>query len=484
MNETDDKPVRHLGKHLLGLILLASTVCTAIFTSISFWLDYRTEVNLLDLTYRQSSENSIPGIEKSLYELDFENLKSQARGILKINDFIRVVIFDETGKTIFNLAKPEIDYDEHLLTEKTWPLHFTHRQKKSHIGSLQIYATKHFMFDRLKQKALYFFFSQGLNTLIVSLVILAIVRMLVIRNLIRMSNFVRTITPGEIRTLRLPGNRSKPNELDILCTTINQMSQSLHNSFGQIEREIEKQKQLTINSARLASLGEMAGGVAHEINNPLAIIDGNNQMMRNLARRGRLETDFVLKSTASIERTVARISSIVKGLLYFSKDANDEPWQEVPVGEVLQDVINLWREKMLVKNIEFVVPINLQNHAEKLRCNRIQISQVIVNLLNNAVDATSTLKERWVRLGLEIKPDQVEISVTDSGAGINPEIAPKIMNPFFTTKPFGSGTGLGLSMSVGIVEAHHGTLFHDEQDAHTRFVVSLPLAEPALPQAG
>jgi signal transduction histidine kinase len=106
--------------------------------------------------------------------------------------------------------------------------------------------------------------------------------------------------------------------------------------------------------------------------------------------------------------------------------------------------------------------------------NSIQISQVILNLLNNAFDAIQDATDKWIKIQTYIEHGQVQIRVTDCGHGISNEVAKKIMQPFFTTKPIGKGTGLGLSISKGIVEAHQGKLTIDTESKNTCFVITLP----------
>ena len=107
------------------------------------------------------------------------------------------------------------------------------------------------------------------------------------------------------------------------------------------------------------------------------------------------------------------------------------------------------------------------------QCRSAQVAQVLLNLLSNAYDAVESQVKRWVRISVAARGDEVEIAVTDSGRGIPPKIAPRIMEPFFTTKEIGRGTGLGLSLSKGIAEAHGGRLELDSHSPETRFVLTL-----------
>jgi C4-dicarboxylate-specific signal transduction histidine kinase len=109
----------------------------------------------------------------------------------------------------------------------------------------------------------------------------------------------------------------------------------------------------------------------------------------------------------------------------------------------------------------------------ELVCREVQIAQILLNLLNNAFDAVLQEPEKWVALEIVVRPEAIEFSVTDGGAGIPESVRANMMNPFFTTKPVGQGTGLGLSISSGIAEEHAGSLRFDSTAPHTRFVLTL-----------
>ncbi len=237
------------------------------------------------------------------------------------------------------------------------------------------------------------------------------------------------------------------------------------------QRLIAEQQMQIVRSAKLSSLGEMAGGIAHEINNPLAIIHGKAAQLRSFAESGSLDANKVKVFAEKIERTAWRISKIIRGLRSFARNADHDPCEKVMLSSVIEDTLELCRERFKNYGVELRVPVIPEL---ELFCRPSQISQVFLNLLNNAFDAILDKPIRWVELGLEPREDSVRISVTDSGAGIPPEIAEKMMQPFFTTKEVGKGTGLGLSISKGIIEDHGGALRLDSACANTCFRIELP----------
>jgi C4-dicarboxylate-specific signal transduction histidine kinase len=238
------------------------------------------------------------------------------------------------------------------------------------------------------------------------------------------------------------------------------------------ERELAETRQTSITSAKMAALGEMSANVAHEVNNPLAAILLRAQRLRLLAQKDRLDSAAVLKSAGEIDATVDRIRRIVDALRAFSRQADDDALRPERVSAIVADTVELCDQRFRHKGIDLAIaPIADDLYAE---CRGVQISQVLLNLLSNAFDAVEGRPVRRVRISAEAGDHgEVHIAVNDSGPGIPPDIEPRIMEPFFTTKQTGRGTGLGLSVSKGIAEAHGGRLTHDLTAPETRFVLTL-----------
>ena len=125
--------------------------------------------------------------------------------------------------------------------------------------------------------------------------------------------------------------------------------------------------------------------------------------------------------------------------------------------------------EMKIKTMEIDFEINIDPNADMAFGREVQISQVLVNLVNNSVDAVSVLENKWIKIVVSDLPDSIEFKVTDSGSGISKELSDKIMQPFFTTKEVGKGTGLGLSISKNIIEEHGGVFEYNSESPNTEF---------------
>jgi len=237
-----------------------------------------------------------------------------------------------------------------------------------------------------------------------------------------------------------------------------------------------RQKELSlIHASKMATLGEMAGGVAHEINNPLTIIIGYLKILKHeLSEMTFFQKDRILSMIVNIDNTTKRISEIIQGLYLFAKDEKLDNLHLIQVDHLIKNTVSFCLEKFKNNAISLQMEDILADTC--VYGNETLLGQVLLNLLNNAFDAVNLQNTKWIEIASMINPQnkRVEIRIRDNGQGIPAEIHHKIMQPFFTTKEVGTGTGLGLSISLGIVKQHGGDLFLETASCHTCFVISLP----------
>jgi C4-dicarboxylate-specific signal transduction histidine kinase len=232
--------------------------------------------------------------------------------------------------------------------------------------------------------------------------------------------------------------------------------------------ELEEQMIKNLNTARLAAVGEMAADVAHEINNPLTVIDLHATKLKRL--ESTLPTDMI-NSIDKIQMMVKRIGKIIKGLRSLSRDGDADPFVAFSVHNMIEDVKMLVEMKVRSHDIKFDVSVS--DPSLQAIGREVQISQVLINIIGNAVDAVTGMPEKWIRVEVYDKEDKVYFTITDCGNGISKELQSKIMHPFFTTKGVNKGTGLGLSISKNIIEEHGGVLVYNSNSPNTQFVFSL-----------
>jgi len=239
--------------------------------------------------------------------------------------------------------------------------------------------------------------------------------------------------------------------------------------------ELSRTQAQLVHSEKLASLGVMAGGIAHEINNPLMVILGRTELMlmeEDLPERLRGNLDTVRTETE-------RIASIVTGLLTFARKSRQDKVETVDVNDVLERTLMLSEHQLILANIRVVKELDLS--LPTIQANAGQLQQVFMNLIINAHHAMPEGGQLTVRTG-PVPQSRIYVEIEDTGVGISAENLGRIFDPFFTTKDEGKGTGLGLAVSRNIIEGHGG-LIGVESTVGTGTIFRVVLAEvpPAPP---
>lgn len=237
----------------------------------------------------------------------------------------------------------------------------------------------------------------------------------------------------------------------------------------QAESDLLRVTQQLAVSSKLSSMGQMASAVGHEINNPLAIILGRvHHLLDDSVSPAELKDGL-----QKIEEQAKRISQIIKGLKAVSRGTRNDPIAPIEISGIVEDVKNICSERFRIHGISLSI---LPAPSAKISCRPHQISQILINLLNNSFDAVENTKDAWVKVDFHLRKDQIEVRVMDSGQQIPDQIAAHLMDPFFTTKEIGKGTGLGLSISRTLAEENGGELFLDRTRPNTCFVLRMPIS--------
>ncbi|MEN3975612.1 PAS domain S-box protein [Emcibacter sp. SYSU 3D8] len=239
-----------------------------------------------------------------------------------------------------------------------------------------------------------------------------------------------------------------------------------------LEEELEAHRLSIVSSARLSAIGSMAGGIAHEINNPVAIISASAENIEDMVEDDDIDVEELALNAKRIGEMCDRTSKIVNSMRHISREGEGDLMHAASIRSIVDGTLALCAERYKLHSIRLDVPVI--DSSAMIVCREVQVSQVLLNLLQNAFDAVvADAPHAWVRLDVDMLEDTVEFRVVDSGTGIGEDIKAKIMEPFFTTKPVGQGTGLGLSLSSTIAQQHGGRLEVGERDGHTCFTLVL-----------
>lgn len=268
-------------------------------------------------------------------------------------------------------------------------------------------------------------------------------------------------TPGGLRwlqTYKVPTFNEK-GEPDVLVGISTDITEDIR-----MREALEIEKSKSIHAAKLASLGEIAAGIAHEINNPLGIISGNLAIIK----RDHSDLSSFEEKCAKIEKAISRITKIVTGLRKFARTTGSADQKPESIETIIREALPL----IEIKSKQTATPVQTNLRSSSLiLCDLVEIEQVIINLINNAIDAVKKDESRWVRVELFDSDGEVVLQVIDSGPGIASEVESKIFQPFYTTKPVGEGTGLGLSIAKGILDDHKAKFFINHSFLNTCFEI-------------
>jgi two-component system CheB/CheR fusion protein len=238
-----------------------------------------------------------------------------------------------------------------------------------------------------------------------------------------------------------------------------------------------KLQEMLVRSGKMSAVGKLAAGIAHELNNPLAVILG---FVQGEIHRARPDSKDLKEMLTSVERETLRCSRLVQDLLNFARPRGVGKTLENP-GTILQNALSLVAPQAKMNRVKIIQHID--KGLPQVAIDRDQLTQVIINLCANAMDAMVP-EGGTLTVALSQKEDSILLRVSDTGTGIDPEIRSRIFDPFFTTKEVGKGTGLGLSLTYEIVKDHSGNIdLESEVGKGSTFSITLPISTSAKPTA-
>ena len=273
-------------------------------------------------------------------------------------------------------------------------------------------------------------------------------------------------------TLRLQKEHVKLRESE---EALRHVQLELEKRVQERTEQLEAKQAQLVQSAKLASLGELASGIAHELNNPLnniGLFAGNAE---EYVTSGQADPAPLKSCLSHIQEQVRRAAGIINHIRTFARTA-PLSHEDLSINDVIRESASFMLQQLRMHDINVV--FDLDKSQPVVQGNKIQLEQIFVNLLANARDAMQLSDKRIVTITTRLVDYRtVRIEIGDTGSGIAPSVLPRIFDPFFTTKPVGQGTGLGLSITYGIVKEHRGTIeVKSAQETGTTFVLHLPAA--------
>lgn len=270
------------------------------------------------------------------------------------------------------------------------------------------------------------------------------------------------------RTIRFP-YITADGEFKGICAVAQDITKEIDS-----ELIIQEERHRSAEISKLASIGILSAEIAHEIKNPLMILQSAADVMSVALKDEKIDRELIQQKIAVINDTIGRMNKVSSSLNVISRDASIEKKSSFSVKELFEDVqsLCLFRTRKMQVNLFVADTSDLDVVVET---NRVQISEVLLNVVMNALDAVESVPHPEVEMSSRREGNTLFIRISDNGNGVDPELEDKIFEPFFTTKPVNKGTGLGLSISRKIVQKNDGELYYERKGSKHWFVLSLPL---------
>jgi len=477
-------------KKLLLVVLILTAVVTSLSITTTLKYEYEQEKEIFDKTLKLIENGYIAPMAEFAYNLEPDQLQRHINGLAELPEVAQVEITLEKNNVFLRALNSNFprhpDDDLQII-----PLKRITNKESTVIGELKIVFRQHIIKENMIEKTKFFVSLQIIRSLILGLVLIAIFYRLFGLRIKQLSNYLRQLDQTQFQKIeKLPHSKFLPifnahDELSYLFRITKKMARHTAHNYNTLnarvtaaEMQVEEERARAIYASKMATLGEMAAGVSHEINNPLAILNLRMNHIKKLVEK--MPPDSKQQLTQEIDKALGmsnRIERIVKGLKKFARDGSSDPTEFYSVNSICNEVVELMRQRIAKNevNLEIICDPDIE-----VECRPVEISQVLVNLISNSIDAIQDQAERWIEVRVTNAGEQsgfLFIRITDSGQGIPQTIHEKIMNPFFTTKTAGNGTGLGLSISKGIIENHGGRLELVKNSPYTCFEIKFPMVQ-------
>ncbi len=238
--------------------------------------------------------------------------------------------------------------------------------------------------------------------------------------------------------------------------------------------DLQNIQSMTLETSKMKALGEMAGGIAHEINNPLTVILTSNELMKPMLENSE-DSEKLLKFNSKISSMTDRIVSIIKSLRNVAGKNDSKGFKVVNLRDIFADIQNLYGKKLVNRSIDYTV--NSCDGDLSFECLQSQMSQALINLIINSMEAFALQEDndqKMIKLDVSQNHEEIEICYTDNGPGITDQVKMKIFEPFTTTKIDSKAAGLGLAITRGVLETHKGSIQFVECETGVKFLIKIP----------
>lgn len=527
-----------LARKLLVLVLLCSSIITLFISGIQVYLDFRKDMKVIENLMLQIQVSFVQSISLSVWHMELEQTNTLLNGILSLPNIEYLEIQSESGSIEFSVGKrPEEMYSTQEFSLEYKP----DFEQINRLGRLVVIASLKEVYQDLWEKIIIILISQGIKTFIVSLFILFIVYYLITRHLWKMANFTRELNFNDLGTPleldRLPDKQEGPDELEQVVQAINELRSRLGQRLKELNEEIkerrvteeklvianeevnslnrslelrvhertrklkeaneelkvtlqnlEKTQDQLIESEKMAALGELVTGIAHEVNTPLGIcvtgvsfLGNRLDYLSTLYHEGEMKKDDFeefLENSKNIHQStitnLSRAADLIQSFKQIAVDRSAFDKRKFKVAQYIQMTLNTLQGELKHKHVS----VEVICHPDlEIDTDAGVFSQIISTLISNSImHAFDNVETGTITLKISENESETILQFSDNGIGIAPENLKKIFDPFYTTQRGRGGTGLGLHILYNLIHRKvGGTIYcQSELNEGATFTITFP----------
>jgi signal transduction histidine kinase len=477
---------------LTRAIFITSTIVTLVISSMLFFADYTRDRRQVEGLYQSGKMSAVNSLVAAISKDDFLQIQLQADGLVFLPGIKYVKVKDLNGEGLATSGVDEKDLTN--IRWIRWDIRGIVGGTEKFIGRIELAQDMTFLFMQTAEKAAIFYFGQFIKTLLTVFIFVYLIDRHVVRHLLKITEYFNNANGPEIAgdaKLKLERDE-QPDELQFMVDIINKMHRLIWFRYADqrqkainLDKELKRNAEANISGGAINALSELAAGVAHNINNPLAIIEGYLGLTSKQIQNPDFDRQKVTQLIESSRKSLNRISYVTRQLLNFASQGLGEPYVKTNMREVFD------RFKAAISGLEKEVGMRAKLpdldglELIEIVCRKDQITQALLAFVKNSFDAVADLEQRWVEIKYSKDDLFHEFVITDSGKGLTKDMESKVFTAFYTTKMDHRNLGLGLTLAQGIAEAHRGkvTIDADSSTSTVRFVVARNLQVSTVPSA-
>ena len=505
-----------LSQRVLVYLLLVSVFLSLVSTAVQLYSDYQDDIDSLQVRFNNIRTSYIPSMATSLWDFNRPLMEQQIKGIVDLPDIAYVKVITDLGD--------EHDFGDSSVVAQRIFEEYKINYGDNEIGVLQVYANYEDIYQRLKQKAGFILTSEFIQTFIVALCISFIVHWLITRHLYQITDYAQKLASDNLdQVLELENRPAAKDELDILVDAINEMREKiktdiikleeaenallklngelevkvfdrtakLEDSNKQLQQSIEDltlAKDQLVQSEKMASLGQLVAGVAHEVNTPLGIcvtsitaqkekVDALKLAVENqeLTKSQLTDTLALLSEYQQIiERSLNKSVELIRGFKSVAVEQHTDPELSINLAQHVNDVVNTVKTMFKRKNYNIVIDVDKEFKFVTFPS---AWNQILTNfLMNSHIHGFEGRDEGDISISFTEDAGYLTMTYKDNGHGISNDVKQRIFDPFVTTKRGQGGSGLGLNIVFNLVNSKlGGTIQCPEMEQGCCFVVRVPV---------